>query len=318
MKAKEKMDRGCWVGSEEYGDIVTCRPSDEADGCSLLLVYQTLHWRRVPSTGYPPQWLGGGAILPSRPSKDLGDIPQKSVSGQAFGMTVTFRPVQWPRLWWGDWRNSWGIPCQPEHHRTQTNFRGRGFEVAYSTLNPEEPWLRRCHKYHPTEISTQGRLFPGQPVQCLFLVCLLPSEVTQAMVKAGKDPKFAEYLRSISLLSSTLKVFEWLVQQQLQDHLKWFNILVPKQFGFQTGDSSMFLISWCVSWWPLLRLVAGRFSLMSRRFSVMSGILDFFVNSERFCSRMATFTLLIAFFGTQPSMWEWKGLLQLLYLREAF
>ena len=56
--------------------------------------------------------------------------------------------------------------------------------------------------------------------------------------KPGKDHKFAENLRPISLLSSTSKVFERLVQRRLMDHLQRFDILVPEQFGFRAGHSS--------------------------------------------------------------------------------
>jgi hypothetical protein len=54
-----------------------------------------------------------------------------------------------------------------------------------------------------------------------------------ALSKPGKDPKFPQNLRPISLLSSTGKVFEKVILEILKEHIGKNNLLNASQFGFR-------------------------------------------------------------------------------------
>jgi hypothetical protein len=54
-----------------------------------------------------------------------------------------------------------------------------------------------------------------------------------ALPKPGKDPKFPQNLRPISLLSTTGKVFEKVVLEIVKRHIGEKNLLNASQFGFR-------------------------------------------------------------------------------------
>jgi hypothetical protein len=56
--------------------------------------------------------------------------------------------------------------------------------------------------------------------------------------KPGKDPKFPQNLRPISLLSSTGKVFEKVILEILKKHIREKNLLNASQFGFRARHST--------------------------------------------------------------------------------
>jgi hypothetical protein len=60
----------------------------------------------------------------------------------------------------------------------------------------------------------------------------------RTLPKPGRDPTFLQNLRSISLLSTTCKLFEKLILRTLQKHIRERNLLNESQFGF-LGDCSM-------------------------------------------------------------------------------
>ena len=64
--------------------------------------------------------------------------------------------------------------------------------------------------------------------------------------KKEKDTSRTDYLRPISLLSATSKVLERFVQRRVLDHLENFDVLVPEQFGFRVGHSTIHQV---IGWW---------------------------------------------------------------------
>jgi hypothetical protein len=56
--------------------------------------------------------------------------------------------------------------------------------------------------------------------------------------KPGKDPKFSQNLRPISLLSTTGKLFEKVILQLLQEHIDERGLLNARQFGFRALHST--------------------------------------------------------------------------------
>jgi hypothetical protein len=59
-----------------------------------------------------------------------------------------------------------------------------------------------------------------------------------AVPKPGKDPKFPENLRPISLLSTTGKLFEKLILKIIHKHTEERNLLSASQFGFRARYST--------------------------------------------------------------------------------
>jgi retron-type reverse transcriptase len=59
-----------------------------------------------------------------------------------------------------------------------------------------------------------------------------------ALPKPGKDPKFPQNLRPISLLPSTGKVFEKVILQIVKRHIGENNLLNASQFGFRICHST--------------------------------------------------------------------------------
>jgi hypothetical protein len=53
-----------------------------------------------------------------------------------------------------------------------------------------------------------------------------------ALRKRGKDPKFPQNLRAISLLPSTGKMFEKVILEIILRHIGGRNLLNANQFGF--------------------------------------------------------------------------------------
>jgi retron-type reverse transcriptase len=58
--------------------------------------------------------------------------------------------------------------------------------------------------------------------------------------KAGKDTKFPQNLRPISLLTTTGKLFEKVIQKIIQKHIDANNLLNANQFGFRASHSTTF------------------------------------------------------------------------------
>jgi hypothetical protein len=59
-----------------------------------------------------------------------------------------------------------------------------------------------------------------------------------ALPKPGKDPKFTQNVRPISLLSITGKVFEKVILQIVQKHIEERNLLIASQFGFRARHNT--------------------------------------------------------------------------------
>jgi hypothetical protein len=59
-----------------------------------------------------------------------------------------------------------------------------------------------------------------------------------ALPKPGKDPKFPQNFRPISLLPSTGKLFEKIILQIVQKHIKEKYLLNASQFGFRERHST--------------------------------------------------------------------------------
>jgi hypothetical protein len=55
--------------------------------------------------------------------------------------------------------------------------------------------------------------------------------------KPGKDPKFPQHLRPISLLSATAKLFEKVILKIVQRHIKGKGLINAIQFGFRARHS---------------------------------------------------------------------------------
>jgi hypothetical protein len=80
----------------------------------------------------------------------------------------------------------------------------------------------------------------------LFNHCLrlsyFPSSWKEAKIitlpKPGKDPKFPQNLRPISLLPTMGKLFENVIQQIVQKHIDKNNLLNASQFGFRARHST--------------------------------------------------------------------------------
>jgi hypothetical protein len=72
---------------------------------------------------------------------------------------------------------------------------------------------------------------------CRFPVYWKEANVT-ALPKPGKNPKFPENLRPISLLSTTGKLFEKLILKTIHRHLAERNLLNASQFGFRARHST--------------------------------------------------------------------------------
>jgi hypothetical protein len=58
------------------------------------------------------------------------------------------------------------------------------------------------------------------------------------LLKPGKDPKFPQDLRTISLLSMMGKLFEKVILQILQKHINERDLLNASQFGFRACHST--------------------------------------------------------------------------------
>jgi hypothetical protein len=56
--------------------------------------------------------------------------------------------------------------------------------------------------------------------------------------KPGKDPKFPQNLRPISLLPSTGQVFEKVISEIVKRHIGERNLLTASQFGFRARHST--------------------------------------------------------------------------------
>jgi hypothetical protein len=59
-----------------------------------------------------------------------------------------------------------------------------------------------------------------------------------ALQKPGKDPKFSQNLRPISLLPSTGILFEKAILQIVQKHVREKHLLNANQFGFRARHST--------------------------------------------------------------------------------
>jgi len=62
--------------------------------------------------------------------------------------------------------------------------------------------------------------------------------------KPGKEPKFPQNLSPISLLSTTGKLFEKVLQKIVQRHLEENNLLNASHFGFRVRHSATFQCMW--------------------------------------------------------------------------
>jgi len=75
-----------------------------------------------------------------------------------------------------------------------------------------------------------------------FRLSYIPAALKEAKVivlpKPGKDPKFPPNLQPISLLSTTGKLFEKVIQKLIQSHLEVNNLLNANQFGFRARHSA--------------------------------------------------------------------------------
>jgi hypothetical protein len=59
-----------------------------------------------------------------------------------------------------------------------------------------------------------------------------------ALLKPGKDPKFPQNIRPISLLSSMGKVFKKVIIEIVQRHIGERNLFNASQFGFRARHST--------------------------------------------------------------------------------
>jgi hypothetical protein len=63
-------------------------------------------------------------------------------------------------------------------------------------------------------------------------------EAEMTLPKSGKDPKSLQNLRPISLLPTTGKLFEKVIQKIVQNHTDTSNLLNASQFGFRARHST--------------------------------------------------------------------------------
>lgn len=59
------------------------------------------------------------------------------------------------------------------------------------------------------------------------------------ILKPGKDPTAPSSYRPITLLSAVSKLFERLLMDRMMPHIEEHNIIIPEQFGFQKGHSTV-------------------------------------------------------------------------------
>lgn len=59
------------------------------------------------------------------------------------------------------------------------------------------------------------------------------------ILKPGKDPTLPTSYRPITLLSAISKIFERIILQRLMQHIEQQQILIPEQFGFRKGHSTV-------------------------------------------------------------------------------
>ena len=59
------------------------------------------------------------------------------------------------------------------------------------------------------------------------------------ILKPGKDPTLPTSYRPITLLSAVSKLFERLILQRLMEHIEEHEIIIPEQFGFRKGHSTV-------------------------------------------------------------------------------
>jgi hypothetical protein len=147
-----------------------------------------------------------------------------------------------------------------EHHERRVEIQVQGILEAGDTAPSEK--IRPCdlRKLINSLKLNKACGIDGIPNECLrhlprrhlvhltrlFNHCLrlsyFPNAWKEAKIitlpKPGKDPKFPQNLRPISLLSTTGKLFEKDIQNIFQRHLDMNNLLNASQFGFHARHST--------------------------------------------------------------------------------
>jgi hypothetical protein len=76
-----------------------------------------------------------------------------------------------------------------------------------------------------------------------FRLCHFPAS-WKTLPKPGKDPKFSQNLRPISLLSTTGKPFEKIILKIVHRHIEERNLLNASKFGFHARHSTTLQCMW--------------------------------------------------------------------------
>ena len=140
------------------------------------------------------------------------------------------QPIQEPGFHWANLPRGRALSIGRYHSPTGAHLPGGGLWEDCSSQAPEGAWPGRSHEFRPLSPSGARNPVPVWPVQFMPQTGLLSGEMETATVivipKPGKNSSRVENLRPISLLSATSKVFEWLIQRRIRDHLGRLDVLI--------------------------------------------------------------------------------------------
>lgn len=116
------------------------------------------------------------------------------------------------------------------------------FKCIKFTKTKKSPGIDQILNIQLKHLSKKALIYLTQIYRACFRLSYFPSAWKVANViaisKPGKDSSNAGNYRPISLLSSLSKIFEKLIANRLNSHIKAKNLLMNQQFGFRQGHST--------------------------------------------------------------------------------